>query len=419
VSHTVIKTSLDRSDNGLNQGFYIILAAQFFSSLADNSLLFAAIELLKDRSAPSWQIPVLQQFFVLSFILLAPLVGPYADSLPKGKIMFISNSIKIVGCLALFFGVHPLLAYGFVGTGSALYSPAKYGILTEYLPANRLVWANGWMEGLTVAAIILGAIIGGILIGHQLESLFSEHPFFGIDTAPEFAILVVLGFYLVAAAFNLYIPKLPIEHELPNTNLAYLWADFWRCFLLLWRDPLGQVSLAVTSLFWGAGTTLRFIILIWAASSLHLDLQQATQLTAVVAVGLAIGSVIAAKRIPLEHAVNVLPLGIAMGVVIILMAWVNDWRLAIFMLILIGTLAGSFLIPMNALLQHRGHKLMGSGYSIALQNFNENGSILLMLGAYALMIQADFSVKTIVIVFGLFIASTMGWLTHKHRHDQD
>jgi MFS transporter, LPLT family, lysophospholipid transporter len=334
MPYTRINPSLAQSDNCMVRGFYIILAAQFFSSLADNTLLFAAIELLKDRAAPSWEIPVLQQFFVLSFILLAPFVGPYADSLPKGKIMFISNSIKIVGCLALFFGVHPLLAYGFVGTGSALYSPAKYGILTEYLPANRLVWANGWMEGLTVAAIILGAIIGGILIGHQLETLFAQHPFFGIDTAPEFAILVVLGFYCTAAVFNLYIPKLPIEHELPNTNLAFLWTDFWRCFLLLWRDPLGQVSLAVTSLFWGAGTTLRFIILIWAASSLHFDLQQATQLTAVVAIGLAIGSVIAAKFVPLEHAVKVLPLGIAMGVVIVVMAWVSDWRLAILMLVL-------------------------------------------------------------------------------------
>lgn len=419
MSLSTIKSDLVLSDRATNRGFYTILAAQFFSSLADNTLLFAAIELLKDRAAPSWQIPVLQQFFVLSFILLAPFVGPYADSLPKGKIMFISNSIKIIGCLALFLGIHPLLAYGFVGTGSALYSPAKYGILTEYLPAKRLVWANGWMEGLTVAAIILGAIIGGLLIGHQFETLFSEHPFFSIDTAPEFAILVVLGLYLIAALFNLYIPKLPIEHALPNINLLFLWTDFWRNFILLWRDPLGQVSLAVTSLFWGAGTTLRFIILAWAASSLHFDLQQATQLTAVVAVGLAIGSVIAAKLVPLEHAVNVLPLGIAMGAVIILMAWISDWRLAMLMLILVGTLAGSFLIPMNALLQHRGHKLMGSGHSIALQNFNENGSILLMLGAYALMIQAELPIKTIVIVFGLFVASTMGWLTYQHRNDQD
>lgn len=408
----------------MNRGFYTILAAQFFSSLADNSLLFAAIEMLKDRAAPSWEIPVLQQFFVLSFIMLAPFVGPYADSLPKGKVMFISNSIKIAGCLALFMGVHPLLAYGFVGSGSALYSPAKYGILTEYLPANRLVWANGWMEGLTVAAIILGAIIGGVLIGHQFEGLTSQRLGslswnVGVNTTSEFAILVVLGLYFVAAVFNLYIPKLPIEHELPNTNLAYLWSDFWRCFFLLWRDPLGQVSLAVTSLFWGAGTTLRFIILIWAASALHFDLQQATQLTAVVAIGLAIGSIIAAKLVPLEHAVNVLPLGIAMGGAIVMMAWVSDWRLAIILLVLVGILAGSFLIPMNALLQHRGHLLMGSGHSIALQNFNENGSILLMLGAYALMIEAEFAVKTIVIIFGLFVAITMGFLTYKHRQDQD
>ncbi len=408
----------------MNRGFYTILAAQFFSSLADNSLLFAAIELLKDRAAPSWETPVLQQFFVLSFILLAPFVGPYADSLPKGKVMFISNSIKIAGCLALFLGVHPLLAYGFVGTGSALYSPAKYGILTEYLPANRLVWANGWMEGLTVAAIILGAIIGGILIGDQFGELISQRLSSlawngGINTAPEFAILIVLGIYMVAAIFNLYIPKLPIEHALPNTNLTYLWTDFWRGFVLLWRDPLGQVSLAVTSLFWGAGTTLRFIILIWAASALHFDLQQATQLTAVVAVGLAIGSIIAGKLVPLEHAVNVLPLGIAMGAAIVMMAWISDPWMAVFMLVLVGTLAGSFLIPMNALLQHRGHLLMGSGHSIALQNFNENGSILLMLGAYALMIQAELPVKTIVIVFGLFISLTMGLLTYKHGHDQD
>jgi hypothetical protein len=189
--------------------------------------------------------------------------------------------------------------------------------------------------------------------------------------------------------------------------------------MLLWRDPLGQVSLAVTSLFWGVGTTLRFIILIWSASALDLDLQKATQLTAVVAVGLAIGSVLAAKYVPLKHAVNVLPLGIVMGLAIMLMAGISDWKLAMLMLILIGILAGSFVIPMNALLQHRGHLLMGSGHSIALQNFNENASILMMLGAYALMIEAEWSVTAIVISFGLFIAIMMGLLYKRHGHDQD
>lgn len=404
----------------MNRGFYIILAAQFFSALADNTLLFAAIELLKDQSVPDWQVPVLQQFFVLSFIILAPFVGPYADSLPKGKVMLISNSIKIVGCLTMLFGMHPLLAYGFVGTGAALYSPAKYGILTEYLPPERLVWANGWMEGLTVAAIILGAIVGGLLIGPQLDAFILQNPLSaGIDTAPEFAILIVFGVYLLATVCNFFIPELPIEHAMPNYKFTLLWTEFWKNFLMLWRDPLGQVSLAVTSLFWGVGTTLRFIILIWAGTKLDFNLQQATQLTAVVAVGLAIGSVIAAKLVPLGHAVNVLPLGIAMGLVIMIMAWVSDPSLAILMLVIIGVLAGSFVIPMNALLQHRGHLLMGSGHSIALQNFNENGSILLMLGAYALMIEAELPINTIIICFGLFIGGTMTFLHQKHGHDQD
>ena len=408
----------------MNRGFNTILAAQFFSSLGDNALLFAAIALLKNLDAPSWQIPVLQQFFVFSFIVLAPFVGAFSDALPKGRVMFISNSIKIVGCAAMLSGLHPLLAYGFVGIGAAMYSPAKYGILTECLPSHRLVWANGWMEGLTVAAIILGAIFGGLLIGHRVEDQVIEQLGAlefngGIDTAPEFAIVVILGLYLVAAILNYFIPKLPVEHTLSKRTPGFLLADFWRSFLLLWKDPLGQVSLAVTSLFWGAGTSLRLIILAWAAVALKLDLEQATQLTAVVAVGLAVGSMVAAKAVPLEHAVKVLPLGIAMGFVVLGMVFVDDWRLAVILLIVIGILAGSFLIPMNALLQHRGHQLMGSGHSIAVQNFNENLSILLMLGAYAIMIDAGFSVNTIVIVFGLFLSVTMGLLTKIHGHDQD
>ncbi len=408
----------------MNRGFNTILAAQFFSSLADNALLFAAIALLKNLNAPSWQTPVLQQFFVFAFIVLAPFVGAFSDALPKGQVMFISNGIKIAGCAAMLMGLHPLLAYGFVGIGAALYSPAKYGILTEYLPPDKLVWANGWMEGLTVAAIIMGAIFGGLLIGHRVEEKVVQQlgglEFNGgIDTAPEFAIFVILGLYFVAAILNYYIPKLPIEHTLPKRTPVFLIADFWRTFLLLWKDPLGQVSLAVTSLFWGAGTSLRFIILAWAGAALKLDLEQATQLTAVVAVGLAIGSVVAAKAVQLEHAVKVLPLGVAMGFVVLGMVLVRDWRLAVLLLILIGILAGSFLIPMNALLQHRGHHLMGSGHSIAVQNFNENLSILLMLGAYAMMIEAGFSINTIVIVFGLFVSVTMSLLTIKHGHDQD
>lgn len=351
----------------MNRTFYTILAAQFFSSLGDNALLFAAIALLQDLNAPSWQTPVLQQFFVFAFIVLAPFVGAFSDALPKGQVMFISNGIKIAGCFTMLVGLHPLMAYGLVGIGAAMYSPAKYGILTECLPSGRLVWANGWMEGFTVAAIILGAIFGGLLIGHRVEvqvvqQLGALKFNGGIDTAPEFAIFVIFGFYVIAAVLNCFIPKLPIEHSLSKRTPWFLIVDFWKSFLMLWKDPLGQVSLAVTSLFWGAGTSLRFIILAWSAVALKLDLEQATQLTAVVAVGLAIGSVISAKTVALEHAVKVLPLGIAMGIVVLGMVMVTDWRISVFMLILVGILAGSFLIPMNALLQFRGHQLMGSGH---------------------------------------------------------
>ena len=407
----------------MNRGFLTILSAQFFSSLGDNALLFAAIALLKSLDAPSWQTPVLQQFFVVAFIVLAPFVGAFADALPKGQVMFISNTTKMLGCVAMLLGLHPLLAYGLVGIGAAIYSPAKYGILTEYLPPSRLVWANSWMEGLTVGAVILGAILGGFLIGDHVvmrfglpDGLLSP---LGANAQPKLAIMVILVLYLAAAIFNIFIPHLPIEHQLEGRSPGLLIVDFWRGFWRLWKDPLGQVSLAVTSLFWGSGTTLRFIILAWATSALGMDLERGTQLTALVAVGLALGAILAAKFIPLEHTVKVLPLGVVMGAVVMSMVLVHSLWLAAIMLMFVGVLAGSFVIPMNALLQHRGHLLMGSGHSIAVQNCNENLSILVMLGAYSLMVKADFATNSIVMIFGLFIAVTMAMLTRIHGHDQD
>jgi len=405
-------------------GFFTILAAQFFSSLADNALLFGAIALLREQQAPSWQTPVLQQSFVVAFIVLAPFVGPFADALPKGRVMFVSNAVKIAGCLGMLMGVPPLLAYAVVGIGGAMYSPAKYGILTEYFPPEKLVWANGWLEGLTVAAIILGAIVGGLLIGDRVGAeaarFLAGLPFnLGINTVAEFAIAAMLCFYGLAALFNLYIPRLPIDHKLPSRSVGFILKDFLHCFVQLWKDPLGQVSLAVTALFWGAGATLRLIVLMWAAAALHLGLEQATQLTAVVAVGIGFGAAWAGKAVPLEHSVRVLPVGIAMGLAVSAMAWVSDWRVALPMLALIGAMGGYFVVPMNALLQHRGHLLMGAGHSIALQNFNENLSILLMLGLYALMIKVELSASAIVVVFGLIVAGSMAVLTRLHGHDQD
>ena len=403
----------------MNRGFYIILTAQFFSALADNALLFAAIALLAELSAPNWHTPLLQQFFIISYILLAPFVGPFADSMPKGKVMFVSNMIKIVGCLAMLVGVPPLYAYAIVGFGAAAYSPAKYGILTEYLPPSLLVKANSWMEGATVAAIVLGAIVGGVLISPRLiGGMLKSWGLVQWLSVPQMAIVVILVMYLIASWFNYYSPRLPIDHKVPKKNPVFLVQDFWHAFKLLWKDPLGQVSLAVTTLFWGVGATLRLVVLAWAAFNLKFDLAHATQLTAMVAVGIAVGSAVAGKWVKLESAVRVLPAGIALGLIVITMIFVTDWRAAMGLMFVIGMLAGYFVVPLNALLQHRGHLLMGAGHSIAIQNFNENIGILVLLGAYAFMVGNGVHIHWIIVSFGVFISLAMTVIWRRHRFDE-
>lgn len=399
------------------------MAAQFFSALADNALLFAAIALLKEVHAPNWHTPILQGFFVFSYILLAPFVGAFADSLPKGRVMLISNTIKFFGCIAMLIGVNPLLAYGLVGFGAAAYSPAKYGILTEYLPHEKLILANGWIEGLTVAAIVLGGGVSSILINpniaaHMLQLWDVPLIDTGITTAPELAISIISLLYLVAALFNLYIPRVPMDHKPFSRNPISLLKDFNHCFWLLWKDKLGQVSLAVTTLFWGSGATLRLIVLSWAAVALNYSASKAILLTVYVALGIAAGALLAAKFVKMDKAVKVLPVGIAMGLMVLIMIPVSNPTLAIALLIVIGLMGGFFVVPMNALLQHRGHLLMGAGSSIAVQNFNENLSIFAMLGLYSLLEWQGFGIYTIITVFGLLLAGFMGILLKTHGHGQ-
>ena len=402
----------------MNRAFYTILMAQFLSALADNALLFAAIGLLLFFSAPEWHSPLLQTVFVIAYIVLAPLAGPFADALPKGRVMLIANTVKFAGCLTMLAGLHPLLAYAIVGVGAAMYSPAKYGILTELLPPDKLVVANSWMEGTTVAAIVLGAIIGGALINPELaEGILVNSGVLTFIIAPKFAIVAITGLYLAAAIVNLLIPRLPIDHILPSKSPRFILHDFLHSFKLLWRDPLGQVSLAVTTLFWGVGATLRLLIIAWAALNLRYGLDQATQLTAATAFGIAIGSILAGKFVRLQRAISVLPAGILLGFVPIALIWVESLIPALLLLLLAGVLAGYFVVPMNALLQHRGHLLMGAGHSIAQQNFNENISILMLTGAYALMVRADWHIHTIIWIFGLFISSVMTAIWLRHRND--
>ena len=406
----------------MRRGFYTIMAAQFFSSLADNALLIAAIALLVELAAPEWMKPLLKLFFTISYVLLAPFVGAFADALPKGRVMFITNTIKVVGCMLMFYTIHPLLAYAVVGLGAAAYSPAKYGILTELLPPEKLVAANGWIEGTTVGSIILGTVLGGVLISPAVSSallgLDLPHLDTGIDTPAEAAILVIAGVYAVAAAFNLFIPDTGARYERQSPNPVRLVADFARCLVVLWKDKLGQISLAVTTLFWGAGATLQFIVLKWAEVQLGMPLNRAAILQGIVALGIAGGSVVAARFIRLRSSLRVLPCGVAMGLIVPIMTLVHAQMLAYPLLVLIGALAGFFVVPMNALLQHRGHVLMSAGNSIAVQNFNENFNVLLMLGLYALMLSAGWHINTIIVIFGTFVALTMMGVIVLHRANQ-
>ncbi|MCL2591342.1 MAG: lysophospholipid transporter LplT [Betaproteobacteria bacterium] len=420
-------------------GFYIIMVAQFFSALADNAILIIAIDILRNVGATEEYEPLLKFSFSAFYVVLAAFVGAFADSMTKRRVMFISNSVKIGGCLLLFIGVHPVLAYAIIGFGAATYSPAKYGILTEYLPHRLLVVANTWIEGLTVGAIILGQLIGGQLTSKGLIAWFSSFGLSLFDGAHA-GITIVGILYLIAAIFNLFIPDTGVDHKPLRTNPLYLLHDFWHCLKLLWRDKLGQISLSATTLTWGVAGVLQLLVLKWAEYNLGLkNLQEQTRMTGVVALGVAIGAVVA-SRISLRRSVTVFPVGVLMGLSLLTMPFITNVYVAAITLIFIGACGGYFVVPMNALLQHRGHILMGAGHSIAVQNFNENLSILVMnaiyMGLLYLMSQGihlnldikgthpglnfspNMDINDIVVAFGILVAVTMLLIRRWHNLNQ-
>jgi len=402
----------------MKRGFYTIMSAQFFSSLADNALFVTAVQLLRTENAGEWQQAALVPMFALFYVLLAPFVGAFADSRPKGQVMLVSNFIKVAGCLMMLFGTHPLLSYAIVGLGAAAYSPAKYGILTELLPPSQLVKANGWIEGLTIGSIILGVLLGGQLVGPAVSGLLLQIdlPFIdlGIHTAPEAAIAALILVYLLAAWFNTHIPDTGVEMRPLPRGIVSLLPDFWTCNKRLWRDKLGQISLAATTLIWGVAGNLRFIVLSWAAAALGYSVTQASALQGVVAIGMAVGAVVASMRMRLEDGPRVITLGIAMGGLIILLIFIDNVWVAAPFLVLLGAIGGFLVVPMNALLQHRGHNLMGAGRSIAVQNFNEQACILALGAAYSL--SAGLGMHTFVAIagFGLVVAVVMWVIKRWH-----
>ena len=405
----------------MKRGFFIIMSAQFFSSLADNALFVAAVQLLRTSQAPEWQQAALVPMFALFYVILAPFVGAFADSMPKGRVMLISNFIKVAGCLMMLFGTHPLMAYAIVGLGAAAYSPAKYGILTELLPASQLVKANGWIEGLTIASIILGVLLGGQLVGPLISPMLLSFDFpfctTSVDTPPEAAISVLIFVYLVAAWFNTHIPLTGVEMRPMPRRITSLLPDFWTCNVRLWGDKLGQISLSATTLIWGVAGNLRFIVLAWAAAALGYSVTQASALQGVVAIGMAVGAVVASLRMRLEDGPRVITLGIGMGLLIIMLIFITNVWIAAPFLILLGALGGFLVVPMNALLQHRGHNLMGAGRSIAVQNFNEQACILALGAAYSLSTGLGLPTFAAITAFGLVIAGFMWLIRRWHRRN--
>ena len=414
----------------MNRIFFTIAFSQFLSSLADNALLIVSIALLVSMQEPDWASPLLKMSFVVPYVLFAPFVGAFADSRPKGQVMLISNILKAGGCGVMLFGMHPLLGYGIVGIGAALYAPAKYGILTELLPSDKLVAANGWMEGLIIGSIIFGTLLGGFLISDFLYDFFLQFKLDfireDISNSAAIAIYLITAIYALAASLNLPLLKVGFCYQKLNLHCGNLIKEFSTCFVILWRDQLGMLSLAVTTLFWGAGATLQFIMLKWAENALHMNLSESAALQAISAIGVAAGAVYAACKVSLKDSTNVLPYGALMGLVVCFMGMYNDELLppivliqihsvqltlndlpAYFLLLILGCLSGYFVVPMNALLQHRGYALMSTGQSIAVQGFSENLSVLFMLLVYSILLWLDLSLPLIIIGFGTTVFLAM------------
>ncbi len=411
------------SSRPMPKGFYLLLCAQFASALADNALLIVTIALLQSQGFALWWAPLLKFSFTISYVVLAPFVGPLADAMPKARLMAFMNGVKIIGVLALIAGVHPLLAFAVVGFGAAAYAPAKYGLITELVGAEGLVKANGWLEVSVVGAALLGAILGGVLVSpwcqasgavqHALALLeghgWAMHGPLGVSLA------ALLSVYALSSALNLRVPRSGATYPPSTRDLPQLLQEFWQAQTTLWRDTEGGLSLTVTTLFWGVGATLQFAVLRWAADVLHLSMDHAAYLQGAVAVGVVLGAAAAGRWVALHQAKHMLVMGVLMGLLTSLAALTHSVPWAVALLCVVGAVGGLLVVPLNALLQHRGHTLLSAGRSIAVQGFNENASVLVMLAAYAGFTALGVHIVPLMLGFGLLIASAMAVLMWRAR----
>lgn len=389
----------------MSKGMMAVIAAQFLSAFGDNALLFATLAVLKQQVYPDWSQPILQMVFVATYIILAPFVGQLADSFAKGRVMMFANGLKLLGALAICVGLDPFLGYSLVGIGAAAYSPAKYGILGELTDGETLVKANGLMESSTIAAILLGSVAGGFLADWNLTG----------------ALVACVLAYGLAVAANLLIPKLAAARGGQSWHPKQMSASFFNACRVLWRDGQTRFSLVGTSLFWGAGVTLRFLLVLWVPVALGItDNKTPTLLNAMVAIGIVIGAIAAAKLVTLKTVGRCMPAGVLIGVAVVAFSLQHQAINAYVLLVIIGMLGGFFVVPLNALLQMRGKESVGAGNAIAVQNLGENTAMLLMLGLYSLAIKLGAPPVATGVGFGalfaIAIAVLWGWqLAQKRR----
>lgn len=384
-------------------GFARLMSAQFLSALADQALLIVAIGRLQAQGLPGWWAPVLKLGFNASYVLLAPVAGPLADAWPKARVMAWMNGVKVLGTLGLLAGVHPVAAYALVGLGAAAYAPAKYGIVTELLPPERLVAANGWIEVSVVMAALLGLGLGGALAGPGFAAQLGPA---ALDVATGALLLLYAG----AAVLQAGLRDTGAHYPPQPRRLLALWRDFDAARRTLWVDPQGRLSLTVTTLFWGVGATLQVAVLRWAQEALGLGLDHGAALQAAVALGVVAGAAAAGRWVPLRRAPAMLPAGVLLGGLIAAVAWCPSVAWALPLLAVSGAVGGALVVPMNALLQHRGHALLSAGRSIAVQGFAENLSVLVMLAAYAASWALPWGIRGVLAGFGALVALAMGLL---------
>ncbi len=408
------------------KGFFYLVSAQFASGLADHALLILGIAFLSEQGYPGWWAPLLKFSFTLSYVLLAPVLGPLSDAVSKPRLMAAMNGLKLIGVAFFFSGLHPVLAFALVGLAASAYAPAKYGLVTETVTPAQLVRANGWLEVSVVLAVILGTACGGLLISvRQWEAMVMLNDglcavlHLPVQTQLASPLLLVILIYALAAALNWGIPHSHAVYAQRSIHPVALCRDFWHSNTLLWRDPMGRISLSVTTLFWGVGAVIQFAVLAWAQQIMHLPLEKGAFLQAIVAVGVIVGAGWAGHKISLPSAPKVLPLGIALGLLLPAIAFTHSLYWAVPLMIVVGVVGGVLMVPMNALLQHRGFELLTAGRSIAVQGFNENASVLLLLGLYSALLALHMPLVWVMTLLGVSMALGMAaltWSAHKAGH---